>query len=123
MICSPVAAKSFGTLSGPSPQTHRMDLNGVASVIVGSPDSTSEAITTGVANPSSEPSIVAVIGAFHVPGRTWVGAKLSGMPVPFVVVAPLLNDHEPSLITRRSAGRSLSMDPERLNRPVSPTTV
>ena len=48
----------------------------------------------GVAKPSSEPSIVAVIGAFHVPGRTWVGAKLSGMPVPFVVVAPALDDHE-----------------------------
>ena len=64
--------------------------------------------------------MVAVMGAFQVPGRTWVGEKLSGMPVPLVVVAPSLNDHAPSLMTKRSAGRSLSIEPDRLKRPVSP---
>ena len=115
MIRIPVGAKPLSTLSVPLPHRKRIDRNGVERVIVAAPDATPVAIWVTEAKLSSDPSIVAVSDPVQVPGITWVGTKLSGMPVPLADDPPT-NDQLPSVMVNESTAPNPVSDPDMTNR-------
>ena len=88
MICMPDTLKSAGTEFAPLSKTSRTDRNEGDSVIAESPEAMVESITVVVAKLSFEPSRRALSVAFHVPGKTEVGEKLSGIELPLDVGLP-----------------------------------